>query len=829
MKSLFDLIIKYSLYGLVFLMPLFFLPLTGEVFEFNKQYLLFFLTAICFLAWLGRMVLVNKKLIFYRTPLDVWILALGAVMVVSAIFSLDAVNSWLGSYEKFYDSVIVLLALFVFYFLAVNHIGINKKEKDNLPKGEFMGLGKGEDEKKKKGSTISFLSAINVFLLSSFLVLVNAYFSVFGIWAKISGLPQFMKVRSFSTINGSLEGLAVFISAVLSLLVGIMLQGIKRKKAANIFYAVFSLAALFFLVIVDFLAAWIILGLTMFVLLVLAFWTRLFKERVNVLLLPIGFLLLAGIFSADLPTKFGIIEEGSAFLTRPLPEEIILDHSTSMSVSLSALKEYPFLGSGPGTYLADFSKFKPLEFNEGNLWNVRFDRPNSYLLELVAVSGILGIASYSLMAIVLILVVLASLRRLKKWQAGVNSAGDQASSLSSGEANNFSSLMMAAFSGWTALFIGQLFYPGSIVLLFSFWFFTALVMVGWRRAQGAASSKMSFTFKEMPEVGLVMSVILLVFVFGAVGIFYVAGRFYVADVSFAKEVKTSREVVKKIEKTVNLNKYRSRYRRILSQAYLATAWEEANKKEAKRDANLLKALASGSVAQAKEATEISPSMVANWENLGVIYRDSRGLAGGTIPFAVDAFGRAVELEPHNPFFYHELCRLSILDEKSEWEKTVSYCQKAVELKENYLDARIQLALAYEKKGDLETAVNQMEAVLKRLRGVSFERESALASAATEIYFQLGRFYYNMGRSKDAIKTLEQAVIITPQYVNARYALAMAYQSAERHKDALVQLEIIDQVVPNNKNVQSMMDQIRSVIGGRGESSEGEAEEEGSEE
>ena len=116
MRKIFNLIIKLSIYGLVFLMPLFWLPWTNEVFEFNKQYLLVFLAALALMAWLAKMVLVQKKVTFRRTPLDLFVLAFMVIMILNAAFSVDQNSAWFGFYVRFTDSVVGILALGVFYF-----------------------------------------------------------------------------------------------------------------------------------------------------------------------------------------------------------------------------------------------------------------------------------------------------------------------------------------------------------------------------------------------------------------------------------------------------------------------------------------------------------------------------------------------------------------------------------------------------------------------------------------------------------------------------------------------------------------------------------------
>ena len=372
--------------------------------------------------------------------------------------------------------------------------------------------------------------------------------------------------------------------------------------------------------------------------------------------------------------------------------------------------------------------------------------------------------------------------------------------------------ILSLFSFWLALLIGQFVYLNNTVLSFCFWLSMALTIGLWQAVQGK-SRKIGFSFKRLPELGLVANVFLLIMIFVLLGLFYLGGRLYWADVKFSQAAADNEQLVRNLEETVNLNKYRENYRCSLSQAYLLSARDEAGKAEEERNTQLLQAYASGAIQQAREAVLLSPDAVMAWQNLAVIYRDSRGLVGGTLPFASDAFNQALALEPTNPFFYRELCRINLVSEEEEknWDKTISYCQKAIDLKSDYLDAHIQLALVYEEKGDLEEAAERLKGALDKLRGVSFQRGSELAGAAAEIYFQLGRVYFNLEQLESAINMFEQSVVVVPNYANARYALALSYYQEERLEDALTQFQIVDQLVPGNQDVQTRIQQLQDQL------------------
>jgi len=650
-----------------------------------------------------------------------------------------------------------LLAMCLMYFVVVNNI------------------------RTKTGTVPVF---INLFLFSSGIAVTAAYLSVFNIWSRISDLPWVMQFRTFNPVNGSLEGLAVFLTVVVSAIIGLLLNSKLQFKIKNILQILLLFASVVLLILIDFWPAWVVLGSVLLVLLIISFWTRMFRERVNVLILPIILLLIVG---AGLATDLTFVRTQFGDSSGDLPQEAILDYKTAWLVSLQALKDEPVFGSGPGTFFANFSKFKPVEFNENRFWNIRFDKGPSQILEMIGTVGILGMLSYLALVVMFLLIMFLGIRRMKD-----------------------SKLILPILLAWFALLFGQIVYLQSTVLAFYFWLFTGLAIVVWQKSQLIKPKKLVLSLKKLPELGLIANVILLILVFVIVGLFYVGGRFYLADMKFSKAPADNQEYLKNLVETVNLNKYRENYRRILSQAYLVNAWAEARKPQEEQNIQLLQTYAAGAIQQAREAASISPNLVTVWENLGMVYRDSRGLVGGTLPFALEAFAKALELEPTSPLYYRELCRLSLISEEKDWDKTVGHCQKAIELKQNYLDAHIQLALVYEQKGDLEKALIQMQSVLEKLKGISFQRGSTLAGAATEIYFQLGRLHFNLDHMADAIKMFEQAVIITPEYANARYALGMSYQASERYSDALIQFQLVNQLVPGNQDVMTRIGQLQEM-------------------
>ena len=391
MKNILQKIIKSSIYLLVFLLPVFWLPFTFEVFEFNKEYLLFFVAIIGLFAWFAKMVFFDKEVKFKKIPINILVLFFLFVAVLSAIFSVDKTSSLFGFYGRFSNGLIPLLSFVVFYLLLVNNISSESKEKEQ--------------------DLVSQGGIINLFLASTFLAVLTCYFSIFGLWSKISifttqvfnfRLPSFMLMPTFNPVSGSLEGLAIFLAVIVVLLTGLLItiEISQKNKLSLFFYSLLLLASLGLLAIIGFKAVWVILLFVLALLLVFVLLKRVFKGDINKLILPIILIIISVFF---IFTNFSNNRYFSS-----LPQEQILSQGVSWQTNFKAAVENVksgFLGSGIGTYHYDFSKFRPLQFNQTPLWQIRYDRPASYISEILGTMGFLGLLSYLAIIGVFLLVV----------------------------------------------------------------------------------------------------------------------------------------------------------------------------------------------------------------------------------------------------------------------------------------------------------------------------------------------------------------------------------------------------------------------------------------
>jgi len=761
MSNLYNKIIKYSLYLLVFLLPLFFLPFSFEAFEFNKQYLLFFLVSLAFFVWIAKMVICDKEIRFKRTPLDIFVLAFLFIAILSAIFSVDKVSSIFGFYGRFSDGLIGLLSLGILYFLITNNVGIEAEVKKQK-----------EENYRTPTPIISIGGLLRVFLWAVFFVILVSYFSIFDIWTKLNTVtggvfPQVMLQRIFNPVSGSMEGLTIFLSMVLVLIVGLLLL-CPRWHLGQLGYWGLVVLGLGLLIIVDYNPAWIVLLASLSIFLVFALVKRIFRENVNKLLLPIFLVIISAIFLIN-TANFQF-----PFFNFQLLQEQVLSQDQSWEIGFGAATDNlksGFLGPGIGTFHYVFAKHKPLEINQTWLWQIRFDRAGSHMAEILGTMGFLGSLSHLLLIGMFLLI--SWFLVAPKSQFPISNS-------------QFPILMV-----FVALLVGQFVYYQNTVLAFMFWLVLGLGAVSWQKP----IKEKVLSFKDFPELSLIFSTLVIILGIVILGLYYFGVKFYLADVNYNKGLAILGEArIEKLEKAVSLNPRSPQYKIALSRAYLFEVLQELQKPLAQQDEFKMQTMVARSIDEAKRAVELQPKSVVNWENLGIIYRGIIGIAAGAADWSIKSFERAIDLEPTNPVLYTELGKLYLLGEDSE--KAREYFQKALEKKSDYADAIIQKALLLEREDILDEAIERLENLI------------AKDPWNLEAYFQLGRLYFNVGRVDQAIELFEMVILWVPNHIDVLYSLGVAYQQKDQKEQAISYFEKVLELNPGNQDVIQKLEELK---------------------
>ena len=749
-----DIVSKTAIYVLTFLLPVFFLPWTLNVLDFNKQTLFIVLVFIAFFFFMMK-ALISGKINISLSPIHIPVAILFLVWSFSTIFSLWRYGSFWGWPLTTNESLLTIIGFVVFYFLATNIFG--KKE--------------------------IFRLAI-VFLSSSLLAIVIGICQLLG---KFIIPISFAKFPAFNTI-GTVNTLGLFGAILFPILILLI---INTKRILKIFLIAAALSDVALLVLINFPPSWwlMIAGL----ILIVAFGTQR-KECFNLkwLPLPIAFLAVAVMFIFFNFRIAGIPQR---------PVEIFLTQSASMSIAKNALKENLVLGSGPGTFVYDFSKYVTPDFNSGPFWNVRPGESGTKMFNLLPTGGLLnilailflsaGVVAYSLKFF------LRKIRKIKPIkEEGQPDAGD-------GESIN-DGLMIGIMVSFVVLNIGYFLYSSSFVIDFAYFLAIASLVV-----------LTSPTKKELilkPSSFATLSVTFLftaIFVVG-LGIIFLQGQRYFAEVAYFKGARAwqgqdTDAALNYLIRASQFNPKMDLYRRELAQAYLQKISEVSLQKDLDREKmnQMLQAYIAGTINSAKAATDLNPANVNNWSVRAFVYQNLTGLTQEVEDFALQSYDEAIKLEPSNPYFYTQKgiitlkkASLAPADDKEGKDKALAEAKvlfdKAVNLKIDYTPARLQIATVYQMQDRSEDAIKEL---------VDAKR---LSPQDASVALMLGFQYYKIKDYKKAQSEFEKVVSLNPAHSNALYLLGLTYDQLGQKEEALEKFRKVSELNPDNEEVKKII-------------------------
>ena len=590
---------RILIYFLVGLTPIFFLPFTSQTLDFSKQILFSILIFFSLSFYLVSLFISGKAEINFNF-LNIPILALLFIYFLSTIFSLSPRESLFGFPLNTSQGFLTLFLFVIFYFLVSNLF--------------------------KKEETFWLFFPL---LISAFFLIIFSFFQIFG---KIDFNPF-----------GSLNSFSIFISILLPLSIFLSIS----EKKFNLILKIFSLSFLIFLILVNFRPAWFSLIFSSSILFIFGLLDLKKNGKFIFVFLPMLLLIISLFFLAfkiSLPKV-------------QIPTEISINQSAEFQIAKNSLKNLKnfFLGTGPATFIFNYSKFKPSEINQTVFWNLRFQNGASEIQDKLITTGILGILSLFFLIFSFLF-------------------------LSLKEKNS-----PLIFSTFFAAFFCQFLYPANLSLLFLFWFLLSIFSL--------SNSKIKI-LDFSPKISLFFSFLfVLIFIFG-ISLSFTQIRNLLADIRYFQGIKAwqNRELdqgINFLERAIKLNPDLDLYQRDVSQLYLRKLNETLGKKE---DSQKIPSLTFLSTNSAKRATEISKNDVANWNNLGFIYRNLISLVGGAEDWAIDSYQKAVKLEPKNPYIFNEMGLVYLA--QADLAKAKDNFQKAIDLKPDYLPAHFQLGLLY---------------------------------------------------------------------------------------------------------------------------------------
>jgi len=412
---------------------------------------------------------------------------------------------------------------------------------------------------------------------------------------------------------------------------------------------------------------------------------------------------------------------------------IILPLETGFQTAFAAISQDSgrilqglLFGSGFGEYLMDFSRFKQATFNlNPTLWTFAFTHSSSFVLELLATTGILGFFSYLFLCykvvrekplFVPILIILAASFILPL---------------------SFYTLvviffLLAVYASLRGLIDNQKYFDVELELVALKKGFLAF----------APESQREKGYGKMLSYTIFAIIVVLTLSVG-----YVSYDYLATNIVFEKSLVAASQNNGQLtynDQTAALatftGKYNDVYYRVFSQTNLSLANSLASSvpKGASPSAQTqqtIYTLVQQSINTARQATTLSPLNTNDWQNLATIYRNLIGFGQNADQFAILAEQQAVQLDPTNPQAYITLG--GIYYQLGQWDKAQEQFQQAANLKPDFANAFYNIAHTLIQKNDLKDALTALQTV-RSLVGTDKASISKVDSEIKAIEAQIGQ-------------------------------------------------------------------------------------------
>jgi tetratricopeptide (TPR) repeat protein len=668
MEKLFDRIIYYFLFTIIFIFPFFFLPVTQEFFLTNKLYLLAFSSLFLLLISTIK-IAITKKISWQKGAFDnllvLFLLSLAISIIISSSNKVQALLNPNFGFLTFFSLTIL------YFYLSRFSLNLHQSPSisTNLHKSQFI-------------STYLHLSlSISSFLLSLFTIIF--FFQPF----KNVNLPQslsFLKSPSFTPIGSQLD-LAIFLG----------------------FFLIYGLTRTF--------------GKTH---------TNTDNKRINTdnpWTSVFSYLWLSVILIALSLTLYSLLKPISTNLNQsPSTSNLLPPFRLSWYAAVEILKnpKTAFFGVGVDNFASIFTRVKDIAYNQSNLWQVfSFNFSRSAILHLFTETGFLGLLVFSL----LIFSVLKQLIATNLHQSPSISINLHKSLLIS-----FIYLLICLFFfppsliTWFLLFV-VIGLEGAKMSVSNDLGGAHFDFTSEEHAHGVRNTASS-DFDLSLLLPLYLGIVLFSFIF-LTGFGYLLGRSYLAEIYFKKALdgivkNDAKQAYENMRQAIILNPYIERFRLNFSQLNLLLANniaakagqpQEKDKKPSQlseQDRQNISQAIQAAIAEGKAAISLNPQKAQNWENLAQIYRNIINTAQGAGVWTVSSYQRAIVADPQNPVYRLNLG--GVYYSLGNFEEASKIFEQAVVLKPDWPNAYYNLAWANFQKQKYQEAVSAMENVIRLL-------------------------------------------------------------------------------------------------------------------
>jgi cytochrome c-type biogenesis protein CcmH/NrfG len=461
--------------------------------------------------------------------------------------------------------------------------------------------------------------------------------------------------------------------------------------------------------------------------------------------------------------------------------------STTLSISKAVLTQRSLFGSGPNTFVHDWSSFKPSDVNATPYWAIAFPFGASFMATQVATTGIVGSILWLAFFALLIVLVLKAVSHIPESRASRFA---------------FVSSLVTTLFLWTATF---LYVPSFAMLLIAFLFTGVFLALG-REAGFVPVRTLTFPHAPLKQAALLIALLAMVGVLylgwseaeRALGAFHYAQAVKAANTEGASIDAVEAELMQAI-KFAPLDAYYSAVAQLnFSRAQAVAAATTGTKEE--NQAAFEQALGRA-ITASRAAVDANPANYQNWVALGNTYSalvPAPLKIEGAYESAQQAYNEAFRRNPSNPELPLLLARLEL--NKGDADTARSYIRSALALKQDYPDAYLLLA-------QLEVSEKNLPAAL-----ASAEKLAQLLPDNVGAQFELGLLKFSAEDYQGAADAFGAALKLSPDYANAKYYLALSYAKLGRTDEALMKLQELKVANPENADLDAAIESLTKPAG-----------------
>ena len=746
-----------SLLLMLLLVPFLIVPSFTDMFGPIKQAFLIVLSALALFGW--SLHVYRQRAWDRRKGWLIWTPMIVLVgVIISAIMSQSGYIAWIGAGAQGFTAVLPFMAM-VFVYAMVMHIGENKVVQRRVVCASMIGV---------------------------LVVMIYGALEYFG----VSLLPSNIGYAGLS-LTGTFESMMILGSLMSVTAAGVFATADKPKTdtwAPNIQWrwvllvlgALNILLTIFFIMVSDRWASEVVLLVGSAALVGLGLYSPRKFASPSRMFLPMGLMVFA---------MFMLIFS-SPFVGR-IPAEVAPNLASGWEIGVATLNADGLFGSGPGTWLYDFTRFKPETFNDGQFWQVNFDHASSHMLTLFATWGIVPTVLL-LVFFGWVIITMFDALILRKSREGWQT-------------------IAVLSSVWLGLLASRFVYSSDVVIELMFWVFTGLLVAN----IAPHTQKLRFDKSERASLATSFAVVVtgILFVFSLMASTqWILGEVAISNAAEVQDkVPASDEFVNAVGRAVKINNWNAGYYRALAFAHLQRV--DALAEDVEANADLIVEGAGFAQSTARRAIELEPLDTRGHQLLGEIYSSLRSVISGADELALVEFKVSAELDPANPLSQIRLARALLRsvdvvnslegDDDARGELVLALLadaetaiDEAARLRPNYAPTFYTRTLMLDRQGRLEEAIEQMKPLV-----ANTPKDAVLR-------FELGVLQLRADHKDLALKDFQIASQLAPTYANARWYLVALYEETGELEAAINELEALNTLNPEDETVLEKLNLLR---------------------